>query len=432
MSDLLDTAVLLSSQPLPRGPRVAIVGNSGGPGIMAADACVGAGLEVPELTPASQAALRAVLPAEAAVVNPVDMLASASADDYERVLRVVLGEDAVDAVVVVFTPPLVTDPGDVAAAVARVARDQPMKPLLAAFLTLGETPVAFQEDGATFRGVPCYPFPEQAVQALARAQRYATWRNSPAGHKPVLDHLAPASAAQIIERALAGRPDGTWLAPDVAIELLGSYGIRTVPTVEVRSADEAATAARSLGFPVALKAFGRTLVHKSELGAVRLKLDSTSAVRRAYEAMASALGEQMDGALVQPMASAGVETIVGLVQDPAFGPLVMFGLGGISTELLADRGFRILPLTDRDAGELVRSVRAAPMLTGYRGSIPTDVAALEELLVRVGRLGEDHPQIVELDLNPVIVATTGLSIVDAKIHVAPAPMPPDPTQRRLR
>jgi acyl-CoA synthetase (NDP forming) len=183
---------------------------------------------------------------------------------------------------------------------------------------------------------------------------------------------------------------------------------------------------------VALKAFGPNLVHKSELGAVQLDLGSAVKVRRSYEAMAARLGDQMQGATVQPMAAPGVETIVGLVQDFAFGPLIMFGLGGVATELLADRQFRILPLTDQDASDLVRSVRAAPLLTGYRGSTPTDVSALEELLIRVGRLGESHPQIAELDLNPVIVSARGAIVVDAKVRLQPASMPPDPTQRRLR
>jgi acetyl coenzyme A synthetase (ADP forming)-like protein len=431
LSDLLDTASLLATQPLPKGPRVAIAGNSGGPGILAADACAGAGLEVPELAAATQVALRSVLPAEASVVNPVDMLASASADDYQRTLRVLLDDDAVDAVIVVFTPPLVTDPGDVAGAIAQVSKDRRTKPVLAAFLAMDGTSLAPPTDEPS-AVVPAYSFPEQAAQALGRVHQYALGRERPVGEKPLLEGIAPASAARLIEQALSGSPDPVWLSPHEAGELLSCYGIPVVRSVEVHSGPEAGAAARSLGFPVALKGFGPTLVHKSELGAVQLDLGSMVKVRRAYDAMAARLGNQMQGATVQPMAAAGIETIVGLIQDPAFGPLIMFGLGGVATELLADRQFRILPLTDRDAADLVRSVRAAPLLTGYRGSTPTNVAALEELLLRIGRLGENHPQIAELDLNPVIIGAAGATAVDAKVRLAPAPMPADPTQRRLR
>ena len=334
--------------------------------------------------------------------------------------------------IVVFTPPLVTEPGDVAGALAEVSKEGWSKPVLAAFLAMDGSKIAPQLQGDLGAVVPAYSFPEQAAQALGRVRQYAIWRDRPAGDQPLLDGIAPASAARLIEQALSGSADPTWLSPRAAAELLRCYGIPMVPTVEVHSARDAVTAARSLGFPVAVKAFGPNLVHKSELGAVQLNLSSLAKVRRGYEAMAAGLGDQMQGATVQPMATAGVETIVGLVQDPAFGPLIMFGLGGVATELLADREFRILPLTDRDAADLVRSVRAAPLLTGYRGSTPTDVAALEDLLIRVGRLGEKHPQIAELDLNPVIVSAEGATVVDAKVRLAPAAMPPDPTRRRLR
>jgi acyl-CoA synthetase (NDP forming) len=345
---------------------------------------------------------------------------------------VLLDDDALDAVIVVFTPPLVTDPGDVAGAIAEVSKQRHTKPVLAAFLAMDNSSLVPKVDGEPGAVVPGYAFPEQAAQALGRARHYAVWRERPAGQNPLLDGIAPAAAARLIEQALSGSTEPMWLSPQAGAELLKCYGIPIVPTVESHSGRDAVAAARSLGFPVALKAFGPNLVHKSELGAVQLDLGSQLKVRRGYEAMAGRLGDQMEGATVQPMAGPGVETIVGLVQDPAFGPLIMFGLGGVATELLADRQFRILPLTDRDAADLVRSVRAAPLLTGYRGSIPTDVSALEELLLRVGRLGESHPQIAELDLNPVIVSSRGATVVDAKVRLAPARMAPDPTQRRLR
>jgi acetyl coenzyme A synthetase (ADP forming)-like protein len=468
LSELLDTAALLANQPLPRGPRVAIVGNSGGPGILAADACVVAGLEVPELAPATRAALREALPGQASVGNPVDLVASASGADYERALGVVLADDDIDAVIAVFTPTLVTEPDDVARAVAKVAKVGGLagtKPVLATFLTFAEPPAGLSsagvpagavpagavpagvrdpgeaasgagspDDGVAGGGgaVPWYPFPELAVAALARAWRYAQWRASPVGVRPVLEGIDVVSASALIAGALDARPEGGWLAPEETSRLLAAYGVETIPTHEVRSAAEAARAAQAIGFPVVLKAMGPTLVHKSDIGGVQLDIRSAAQASRAYQAMAGSIGDAMTGAIVQPMAAPGVETIIGVVQDPSFGPLLMFGLGGVATDLLGDRAFRLLPLTDLDAAELIASVKSAPLLTGYRGSPPTDVAALSDLLMRVARMAEAHPDLAEADLNPVIVSPSGVRPVDVRIRLSPAVVPPDPTERRLR
>jgi acyl-CoA synthetase (NDP forming) len=216
------------------------------------------------------------------------------------------------------------------------------------------------------------------------------------------------------------------------VRLLASYGIRSLTTDRVRDADAALAAAERAGYPVALKASGATLLHKSDVGGVHLDLSSPEELTEAFATMRDALGHRMEGAVVQPMAEPGVETIVGVVQDPSFGPLVMFGTGGVLTELLGDRSFRIVPLTDVDATELVRSVRGAPLLFGYRGTPPTDVASLEDLLLRVSTLAENHPELAELDLNPVIASPSGAIVVDARARVTPVEPEPTIPVRRLR
>jgi acyl-CoA synthetase (NDP forming) len=207
--------------------------------------------------------------------------------------------------------------------------------------------------------------------------------------------------------------------------------VPVLSTVSVRGTEEAQRAAADVGYPVALKAAGPELVHKSDVGGVQLNVGSDADVTAAYESMTARLGAGMTGAVVQQMAAPGVETIVGVVQDPLFGPLVMFGLGGVATELLGDRSFRVLPLTDLDAAELVRSLRASPLLFGYRGSPRVAVAALEDILQRVARLAGHVPELAELDLNPVIVSTTGAVTVDCRARVVPAPSGPEPDLRRL-
>jgi len=430
LQELFDVAQVLSSQPLPPGRRVAIVGNSGGPGILAADACEAAGLEVPELTTTTQDALAAFLPAGAALRNPVDLIASASADDYERALGLVLEDPCVDAVVVVFTPPLVTEAADVATAVARVASTAGAKPIVANFLAMATPPATLA--GGDGPPVPSFPFPEEAVRALGRVADHAEWRRRDPGRIPELHGIAEERAKGRIDDFLAARPDGGWLRGPDAVGLVGDYGIPTLETVPAADAEAAVAAAERLGYPVALKAASGDLVHKTDVGGVRIGLSSADEVRNAFDAMATALGPEMGGAVVQPMAALGVEAIVGIVQDPSFGPLVMFGLGGVTTDLLGDRGFRLVPVTDHDAAELVLSVRAAPLLLGYRGTSRADLKAIENIILRVGRLADDRPEVAEMDLNPVVVSASGAVAVDVKIRVQPVTATIDPYLRRLR
>jgi acetyl coenzyme A synthetase (ADP forming)-like protein len=427
LEELFGIAEVLSTQPLPMGRRVAIVGNAGGPGILAADACEAQGLQVEELSHATQLELRSFLPPAAGVRNPVDMLASATASDYATAVSAVLADDSVDVLLVICTPPLSAVADDVARAIV-ASSEESAKPVVSNFLATSGTPVPLRAPG---KSVPSFAYPEMAARALASICRYAEWRTRPTGSAAVLDDIRHKPAHAIVRSALAEKADGCWLDPARAGALVDAYGIRAAEVRQVRTSDEAADAACEIGFPLVLKAGNPDLVHKSDVGGVRMALSSTSEVRDAFDAMVASFGDRMGGAVLQPMVLQGVETVVGLVNDPSFGPLVMFGIGGANVELFGDRAFRVLPMTDVDARELVRSIRGSPLLFGYRGSPPVDVSSVTQLLLRVARLAEDIHEIVEMDLNPVIVSSNGAVAVDVKVRVAPVEPGPDPNLRRL-
>jgi acetyl coenzyme A synthetase (ADP forming)-like protein len=438
LEQLLDTAQVLAHQPLPRGRRVAIVGNAGGPGTLAADACSGAGLEVPELSEELQRELRRLVARDASVRNPIDLVAAATADQYEAALRLILEDPGIDAVLALFVPPLVTRAADVARAIAAAARaaagtdGAAAKPIVACFLGRAGVPEELRGD-ARERTIPSFAFPEAAAHALGRAADLADWRRRPIGTVPELPDIDVASArALVTDRLAAAGGAGTWLAADDAARLLGHFGIPVVASRLAADGDAAARAAGELGFPVVLKAGAPELVHKSDVGGVALGLDTADAVRRAYDDMRRRLGAEMGDALVQPMVARGVELIVGVTQDPSFGPLVLLGLGGVTAELLADRALRILPLTSDDAHDLVRSLRGSPLLFGYRGRPAVAVDALEIMLLRVAALADEIPEVAEMDLNPVIATDAGVLAVDAKVRLLPAAAPLPPDFRRMR
>ncbi|MFA1542654.1 GNAT family N-acetyltransferase [Actinomadura monticuli] len=422
--DLVDTARLLAHQPLPRGRRVAVVGNSGGPGVLAADACAANGLQIPELAAATQAALRTALGPAAAVANPVDLTADGGAPQMTDALRAVLDDSGVDAVIAVYTPPFGSGAAATKAAIAAAARESG-KPVLACVIG---------EDGLIDHGaarVPYYASPEQAVTALRHAVDQAERR-----HRPAVPPSAPRGverdrARALIKARLRYDPPRSWLDPTTTQRLLHCYGIATVETISVDGADSAVEAASLTGYPVALKAVGHDLVHKSDVGGVRLGLRTPGQLRAAYRGMAASLGGAMSGAVVQRMVGEGVEMIIGALEDPAFGPLAMVGMGGIAADLLGDRVFRTAPLGEGEAGEMVRSLRCAPLLSGYRGRPPVAVSALEEQLERVAALVADNPEVAELDLNPVIVTPNGAVAVDVRLRLAPPPPAPSPISRAL-
>jgi acetyl coenzyme A synthetase (ADP forming)-like protein len=421
LAELFDVASLLANQPIPPGRRVGIVTNAGGPGIMCADACDAGGLEVVQLSPRLQASLAEGLPAEAAVANPVDMLASAPPEHYRRTVELVAASGEVDAVIAIFIPPLPADTAAVARAVreaAATAGPVPV-PMLQVVMSSADPPA---EDGDGPR-LPHYRFPEDAARALVRAVEYGVWRQRPEGEVPELAEARPDEAAALLAAALADGQSGRWLGPAQVARLLACYGLPVAEWRLAGSPEEAATAAAALGGPVALKAVAPRLVHKTEAGAVRLGLVGADQVRAAADDMVEAVAAQgyvVEGFLVQRMVGDGVELLVGVVHDASFGPVVACGAGGTAVELLKDAAVRITPLTDRDAAEMVRSLQTFPLLDGYRGAPKGDVAALEDLLLRVSALVDAHPTIAELDCNPVRVLPEGVVVVDARVRVEPA------------
>ncbi|MER7506693.1 acetate--CoA ligase family protein [Nonomuraea pusilla] len=409
VQELQDAAKLLSTQPLPAGRRVAIVGNSGGPEAMAADACERRGLVVPELP---RDLLEGRVSSSAALANPVDLTADADADEIRLAVETVAAADEVDAVLVVYTPPFGSGLERTRQAVAAAAR------------TTGKTVLACVagHDGLIDGRVPTYAYPEQAIAALARAAEYAEWRARPAELPEPVTGVDAEAARRVVRAELAVRSAGGWLSPEATADLLRCYGLNLVPSVVVGSADEAARAAALVGLPVVLKVTGP--VHKSDVGGVRLGLASEDEVRLAYKDMEETIGKEMTGAVVQPMLPGGVEIIVGGLNYPAFGPLVMAGMGGVMADLLADRAFRVPPVSRAAASEMVASLRCAPLLHGYRGAAPAAVDDLLDQIVRVGRLLEDLPEVAELDLNPVIVTPDAATVVDFRVRVAPVDQPP--------
>ena len=412
IEEMFDVAMLLDRQPLPSGHRVAILTNAGGPGILAADACAGAGLLVTPLAEDTVVGLRSFLPAAAGLHNPVDMLATASADHYARAMQLLLADPNVDSLVTIFIPPLVTAAADVAAAQRDIARTS-AKPIVGTFMGVeGAIPM--------LAPIPAYRFPEAGIAALARVTDYAVWRRKSPGVRPDFEADVQ-SACEIVRAALARAPG--WLTPADAQRVLAAIGIAGVATTVVLSEDDAEAQAAALGYPVALKAFGPSILHKSDVGAVHLGLDSGTAVRSAYRDVVDRLGVQASGVLVQRMASGGVEMFIGGLQDPAFGPVVFCGSGGVLVELFHDAVCRLCPLTDLDAREMLNEIRGVARLRGHRGRPPADERALADALVRVSALLDGCPEIQELDINPVNVLDDGVLALDARIRVAPPPPP---------
>ena len=430
LEQLFDVATVVLHQPLPGGRRAAIVTNGGGPGILAADACSAAGLEVPELSDTTQQALRRFVSPDAGVSNPVDLVASATAEQYEQAVQTLLADDEVDACLVLFVAPLVTRADEVGRAVVRGTAET-AKPVVACFLG-GNGALSLVPSEADTRRIPSFPFPEAAAAALGHAADLADWRRRPEGRLPSLDGVDLDAARRLVTERLSEHPAGVWLDPSFARELLTSVGVRVVATLVAHDEDTAVRAAGELDCAVVLKAASGAIIHKSDVGAVHLGLRTPDEVRSAYAAMKARLGEQMGGAIVQPMLGPGVETIVGITRDPSFGSLVLVGMGGVQAELMHDTALRILPITDRDAHDLVCSLRGAPLLFGYRNAPAMAVDALEELVLRVGQLADAIPEIAELDCNPVIVTPTDATAVDVKVRLTP-PEPAPPTGvRRLR
>ena len=422
LGELLDAAVLIASQPVPAGSVVSVVSNGGGAAVLAADACAEAGLPVARPGPKTRSRLRDVLPADCAVGGPVDTTMAVSAEAFRRALRIAASEDGVDAVIALVIPTAAAD------LIPALTAERLPVPVAAVVLDQPEAVQLLRGDAGP--AVPAYAYPEAAARALARAARYGSWRSRPAGTVPEIGDLRVADARAIVGSFLARMPGGGWLSAGEADDLLRCYGIPMVEFRRAEDADAAINAAAGLGGHVVIKADVPGLLHKTDAGAVELDLRGTDEIRGAMRRLQDKFAGRMSGVLVEPMITGGTETIVGVVQEPVFGPVVVFGLGGIATEALGDRVARLAPLTGADADDLIRSIRAAPLLLGNGGQPAADIEGLRDTLLRVSRLADQLPQVAELDLNPVIARPHGVTTVDARIRVT-SHRPADPFLRQL-
>ncbi|MFF7125639.1 GNAT family N-acetyltransferase [Streptomyces sp. NPDC008240] len=433
IGELLDTAALLHAQPLPHGTKIAVVSNAGGAGVLAADACVEAGLVVPRLAANLVEELLALLPEGATAANPVDVTAAVGEEQLRACIGLLARHGAVDAVLVSLVPTavaaatgedlvraLTSAPGPLARAVVGVL------PAQAARVELLPT--------AGGGSVPAYSDAEDAARALAHAAARADWLACLPGTVPELPAVETGRAKSLTAAFLDGHPEGGWLDPQATAALLDCYGIPQIPWSWARDEDEAAAAAERLAGPdgrVVMKAYWPGLLHKSEQHALHLDLQNPSQVRAAHRDLVTRFGDRMTGVVVQPLAERGTELFAGVVQDEVFGPLVVFGLGGTATELLADHAARLAPLTDLDVHDLLTSPRCSPLLFGYAGSPAADLGGLEQLLHRLSRMASDLPELTEADLNPVLAGPHGVTTLDARVRLVPR-HPHDPYLRRLR
>ena len=410
LTEFLDAAALLSSQPLPAGGRVAVVTNAGGLGILCADACAAEGLELPEPSPATREALRRVAPAEASLENPIDLLGSATAETFASVVPMLLADPAFDAVCVLFVRPIVAAAADVIAAVdAAVVKNEHQKPVVGVFLS-AET----RADAEPARRVTTFASPEAAAVALGVAARRAQWLRQPVGSVPELDGI-DRDAARAMAREALQTVDEAWLDARQSRILLEAYGIRVAPEAIAATADEAAHLAGVIGMPVVVKSAAPG-AHKTESGGVALDLRDQEAVRRAARRIGCPV-------LVQPMMG-GAELLVGATQDPTFGPLVAIGLGGVQAELIGAVSFALAPLTDTDAAELLATGPLGRLVRGFRGRPPLAAGILADLLHRLSALTLDLPELAELDLNPIVVDDRGYYAIDRRVRLRRhAPIP---------
>jgi acyl-CoA synthetase (NDP forming) len=424
LGELLDAAAFFATQEPPRGRTVAIVGNVGGAGVLAADACTDLGLTVHHPSGATDERLRSLVPPGGAVGGPVDTTATVSGPAFRETIEALSADEEVDAIIALILPTAAT--GDLSSAITSATVSVPL-----AAVVLGQAEAVRLLDTPSGR-LPAYGTPEAAAAAVARAASYGTWKaGAPNGEVPALPGTDAAAARNLVNGFLAGSRGGGWLPPSLTADLLRCYQIPMITAVAVHSEDEAAEAASAMGYPVVVKADVPGLVHKSDAGAVLLDLRDEIAARSGYRRLAHRFGGRLEAVRVEPMIAGGTEVIVGVADDQVFGPLVVFGLGGVATEVLADHVARFAPLTGQDADTMIGALRSAPLLRGFRGAPAADLTALRDLLMRVSRLADDIPGITDLDLNPVIARPDSAVAVDARIRVAPR-TPQDPYLRRLR
>jgi acetyltransferase len=424
VEELFDVASLLSNQPVPKGRRLVIVTNGGGPGILAADAASNHGLLLPEITGETLEAIKPHLKRNIHVNNPLDTTAQASPAEFEGILTELAADKNSDAVLFIFVPPSMVDVKEVENGLRRVAPlyRSNKKTLLVCFM--GHKGFS-AEVGAPGKYVPSYTFPESAISALAKAVEYSERLARPESAPVKFHDVNREKAQQIISAARKQSPQPrSWLAGDQIGALLGCYGIRYAETKFAKTPHEAAAIAAKIGFPVVIKLASATITHKTDVGGVQLNINSEKDVIQAFETIKAKLTQlgrekEMDGVMIQKMVTEGVEAIVGVSNDPSFGHLIMFGTGGVNAELMHDVAFRLNPLTELDIKELIGSIKMTKLFDGYRGMPPADKPALQDLLARLSAMVEDNPQISELDFNPVKVMPEGQGywVVDARIAI---------------
>jgi acetyltransferase len=419
VEELFDMAMALEDQPIPRGNRVAIITNAGGPGIIIADACESEGLEVVELSPDTQSRLRDIFPAEASVRNPVDMIASATSESYRVALEAVLADPNVDAAIAAFVPPLGVRQVDVASSIVDAYRGRPTrdKPILAVLMGKQGLPEGRAELNES--GIPAYMFPESAARALASMVRYRQWLERPV-QDPTRFDVDDAAVVRILEGVRSqGRQH---LREHEALDVLQAYGVPVVTHRMVTTHAEAKEAAEACGYPVVLKAVAPGVIHKSDVGAVRVDIRTPAELDAAFGDMIRRMGEahlDLEGVLVEKFVKGGRETIIGMSTDPSFGPTLMFGLGGIFVEVLQDVSFRLAPVSEVDASEMLGAIRGAKLLDEFRGNAGADRAAVVQAIQRVSQLVVAHPEIAEMDINPFLAFPEGGLAVDCRIALHP-------------
>jgi acetyltransferase len=410
VQELFDFAIAFARQPLLDNDRIAIVTNAGGPGIMATDACERAGLQLASLESETMVELRQMLPPAASVLNPIDVLGDARADRFGQTLEKVVADPNVGGVIAILTPQVVTQVGETAERVGEISRHS-RKPIFGCFM--GRETMGPGIEVLNGYGVPNYPVPERAVAAMAAMMRHRTWRESP----PVELETFGVDRGRVARALKRVRDEGRVAMGEVeAREIMEAYGIPTPRTLLARTADEAVRFAEEIEFPVAIKIASPDILHKTDVGGVRLNVTGAAEARETFERMVYRVhryvpGAEIWGCMIQDMVEGGKEVIVGMNRDPHFGPLMMFGLGGIYVEALRDLAFRLAPFDRRQADEMMHEIRAFSMLRGVRGERPSDVGALSGTLLRLSQLVVDFPEIVEFDINPLTVFEEGRGLV---------------------
>ena len=418
LKNLFANAKAFSNCPIPKGNRVAIVTNSGGPGIMATDAVCESGMQMAKISDATKEELRSFLPSAASVKNPIDMIASAPIEHYKQTLETVLKDPEVDMVAVIYLPFLGLKDIDVAKALMEIKAKNPSKPIIGVFMTTSEF---FTEISNMEVNMPFYMYAEEAAEAMLRLDQQRRWMERPEGKMPVYD-VDKAKAEKIIKAAVAeGRAQLTTLE---SIDVLDAYGIRACKYGLATNEEEVASLGNSIGYPVVMKMTSKTTSHKTDVGGVRVNIQSEEQLRAEYKDLIAKLTEKglidgLEGVIIQEMVKGNREMVCGIATDPQYGPMMMFGLGGVFIETMKDVTFRIAPLTDVDADEMIKSVKAYELLKGARGTKPADMAQIQETLLRLSQMVNDFKFIDELDINPLLISEkTGEGIaVDGRIKV---------------